>query len=226
MSLSPGRRNETPHHQSLKFKTLLSPLGFFYRAWISSLRISYTSKDGLTEINNLAEPLTIVLWHNRLFLAGEWHRRFRKSRKCYGLISGSRDGGWLETFYGWAGILAIRGSENRRGARAARELIRVIRDGYDVGITPDGSRGPKYQAKAGALLVAKASRSPVALLSFSFSWAIRLKSWDGFIIPFPFSKVYARTRILAYEELFKDQDLKQATKKVEQGLMEMTDDRV
>ena len=89
-----------------------------------------------------------------------------EKRKCYGLISGSRDGAWLETFYGWAGIRAIRGSQNRRGSQAARDLIRLVKDGNDVGITPDGSRGPKYEAKPGALLVAKASRSPVALAFF------------------------------------------------------------
>ena len=93
-----------------------------------------------------------------------------------------------------------------------------------LGITPDGSRGPKYEAKSGALLVARASRCPVALVSFSYSRAIRLKSWDEFVIPLPFSRVRLRTRILPNEELFKDRDLDQATKRVQECLMEMTDD--
>ncbi|MGA1101504.1 MAG: hypothetical protein ACO3VB_07020, partial [Opitutales bacterium] len=88
----------------------------------------------------------------------------------------------------------------------------------------DGSRGPKYQAKSGALLIAKASRSPVALLSFSYSNAIRLKSWDEFVIPLPFSRVEVQTRILPNAELFKDRDLEQATQRVEKLLSEMTDD--
>jgi len=76
------------------------------------------------------------------------------------------------------------------------------------------------------LLVAKASRSPVALLSFSYSRAIRLKSWDEFAIPLPFSRIHARTRILPNPELFKDRDLEQATQRVQQLLTEMTDDTV
>ena len=219
-----GKRPDSPHHQSFGLKTFLSPLGILYRLWTLSIRLSYKDEDGCAEIRNLSEPATIILWHNRLFLAGEWHQRFRKKRKCYGLISGSRDGAWLETFYGWAGIRAIRGSRNRRGSQATRELIRLVKDGNDAGITPDGSRGPKYQAKSGALLIARASRSPVVLLSFSYSWAIRLKSWDQFVIPLPFSKIRVRTALLSNEELFRERDLEEATKRVEHLLASMTHD--
>jgi lysophospholipid acyltransferase (LPLAT)-like uncharacterized protein len=224
MNSPSGKSQDSPHHQSFGLKTFLSPLGILYRLWTLSIRLSYKDEDGRAEIRNLSEPATIILWHNRLFLAGEWHQRFRKKRKCYGLISGSRDGAWLETFYGWAGIRAIRGSRNRRGSQATRELIRLVKDGNDAGITPDGSRGPKYQAKSGALLIARASRSPVVLLSFSYSWAIRLKSWDQFVIPLPFSKIQVRTVLLPHEELFRERDLEEATKRVEHLLARMTHD--
>ena len=226
MSLPLGKRHDSPHHQSFRLKTFLSPLGILYRLWTLSIRFTYRDEDGWAEMKQTTEPITLILWHNRLFLAGEWHQRFRKKRRCYGLISGSRDGAWLETFYGWAGIRAIRGSRNRRGSQATRELIRIVKNGHDAGVTPDGSRGPKYEAKSGALLVAKASRSPVALLSFSYSRAIRLKSWDEFAIPLPFSRIHARTRILPNPELFKDRDLDQATQRVQQLLTEMTDDTI
>ena len=224
MSL-PGRgADHAPFQQSFLIRLLLFPLGIVYRLWTASIRIKFPDKNGRSVLKSENGSAIFILWHNRLFLAGEWHRRFRKKHVCYGLISGSRDGAWLETFYGWAGIQAIRGSQNRRGTQAARDLIRVLKDGHDVGITPDGSRGPKYEAKPGALLVAKASGSPVALLSFSYSRAIRLKSWDQFVIPWPFSIVRAQTRILSQEELFAGRDLKQATLYMQQKLMEMTED--
>ena len=100
-----------------------------------------------------------------------------------------------------------------------------MKNGNDVGLTPDGSRGPKYQAKSGALLISKASRSPVLLLSFSYHGAIRLKSWDQFMIPLPFSKVDVKTRLLPYKELFKDRNLEQATEEVQRALNEMTNDQ-
>ena len=50
--------------------------------------------------------------------------------------------GWK--LYGWAGIRAVRGSRNKRGSQAIRDLAKVLADGNDVGVTPDGSRGPVY----------------------------------------------------------------------------------
>ena len=132
------RDKNDPHLQSFGFKIFLSPLGLLYRLWTRTIRFSYTDENGRKEMLGTDDACTIILWHNRLFLAGEWHLRFRKARTCYGLISGSRDGAWLETFYGWAGIRQF-GIRNRRVL--APELIRVAKNGNDVGLTPDGSRG-------------------------------------------------------------------------------------
>lgn len=219
-----GRGKGSPYHQPLGVRILLFPLGLLYKLWNRSIRLVYQSENGRKQLQELKEPMVLILWHNRLFLAGEWHRRFRPKHSCYGLISGSKDGAWLETFYGWAGILAVRGSRNRRGTEATRELIRKLKAGNDVGITPDGSRGPKYKAKSGALLVARASKSPVVLLTFSYSSAIRLKSWDSFVIPLPFSRIEVNTQILFPNDLFTNHDLDHATALVERTLGEMTND--
>lgn len=226
--MKPVAKGESPivSVKSPLIKFLFLPLGLLYRLWTFSIRISYKDENGLGDLRKLDESVIFILWHNRLFFAGEWHSRFRKRRRCYGLISASRDGAWLETFYGWAGIRAVRGSRNHRGSQATRDLVRLVKEGNDAGITPDGSRGPRYEAKSGALLVARATRSPVVLLSFSYSSAIRLKSWDRFAIPFPFSKVRATTKIISYDDLFESRDLEQATWKVQANLMEMTDDSI
>ena len=224
MSLPIRRVVDSPHIQSFGLKIILAPLGILYRFWTMTIRLSYSDREERNRICQTDEAVTIILWHNRLFLAGEWHKRFRKKRTCYGLISGSRDGAWLETFYGWAGIRAIRGSRNRRGSQATRELIRAVKNGNDAGVTPDGSRGPKYQAKTGAIFVARASKSPIVLLSFTYTWCIRLNSWDQFVIPLPFSKVEVKTRLLNYEELFADKNNDEVTRIVESSLLEITHD--
>ena len=213
-----------PYKQSRIKRFLLFPLGVLYRLWTRSIRIAYLNSDQDPLDESPREPSVIFLWHNRLFLAGEWHRRFRKPLTCYGLISGSKDGALLETFFGWAGIRAVRGSRNRRGTQAVRDSVRVMRNGHDVGITPDGSRGPRYEAKSGALLLAKLSKSPMLLVSFEFGWSVKLNSWDKFVIPLPFSKVILRTTTLSFDELFVGRDLEEATKLAESRLLQLTRD--
>ena len=214
---------KSPHRQNLARKILLSPLGICYRIWTGSIRFNWSAEER-ESINQQAGPVIIVLWHNRLFLAGEWTKRFRKGKTCFGLISASRDGSWLEMFYGWAGIRSVRGSRNNRGAQSMKELIRKVKEGNDVGITPDGSRGPCYEAKSGTLLVAKVSKAPIVLLSFSFSRCIRLKSWDRFILPLPFSKVKVYTKIIEKENLWPQFSIDEATQIINKELTELTFD--
>ena len=213
-----------PYSQSLAIRIVLLPLGLIYRVWTFSVRFCYKDPDGLSQIEGLREALVIMLWHNRLFLAGEWHRRFRKKKNCYGLISGSRDGSWLETFYGWAGIRAIRGSQNRRSYQAMRALIKAVREGSDVGITPDGSRGPKYQAKEGVVALARITKAPILLLSFEYSHCLRLKSWDNFVVPYPFSKVIVQTRLLENDLITGHTEQESAVSFAQKALMEITAD--
>ena len=94
----------------------------------------------------------------------------------------------------------------------------------DVGITPDGSRGPKYQAKPGAMAVAKITKAPVLLLSFEYTHALRLKSWDGFVIPFPFSSVKVTTKLIGSDFLSKDRTSEEAAQFVEDKLNRITKD--
>jgi lysophospholipid acyltransferase (LPLAT)-like uncharacterized protein len=213
-----------PFRQSFLIRLLLSPLGAIYRLWTISIRLDYKEQNGRSELNKQSQALVIFLWHNRLFLAGEWHHRFRKQKQCFGLISASRDGAWLETFYGWAGIRPIRGSQNRRGSQAVRELVKVVKSGNDVGITPDGSRGPKYDAKTGAIALARITKKPILLLSFEYSKCFRFNSWDKFVVPYPFSKVIVRTRVLSRDKLFDAGTDLDATTLARESLMELTID--
>ena len=100
----------------------------------------------MLELSKLPEPMTFVLWHNRLFFAGV-ASSFSQTKKVLWVDKWKQGWGLVGTFYNW-GILAIRGSNNVPGFQAARELIQVVRDGHDIGVTPDGSR-PKYRAKSG-----------------------------------------------------------------------------
>mgnify|MGYP000208509797 CR=1 FL=1 len=102
------------------------------------------------------------------------------------------DASWLAGFLRGLGIRPVRGSRHRRGAEALRELIAAQRDGFDVAITPDGSRGPLYEMKPGALGLALKTGAPLVLLSFNFDRAWRLKTWDGFYLPLPFTGIEVR----------------------------------
>ena len=61
-----------------------------------------------------------------------------------------------------------------------------------MAITPDGPRGPRYRLGPGVILLAQTTGAPILPSHASFSRCLRMKTWDGFIIPFPFSTISVR----------------------------------
>ena len=174
-------------------------LGLLAQVWGRSLRFELTEEDRRNITKN-DEPLSIVLWHNRLFLAAEIVRRYRR-RPAYALVSASQDGAWLAAFFAAVGLRSVRGSSSHFGREAASALIEKLRGGADIGITPDGPRGPMYEFKGGAYIVTRRAGTPALLLGARFAAARRLRSWDGFYLPRPFSRVQLSCRQVSAAEL-------------------------
>jgi lysophospholipid acyltransferase (LPLAT)-like uncharacterized protein len=131
------------------------------------------------------------IWHNRLALSVRLYYMFSRQRHTApgiaGLVSASKDGALLSRIFEDFGVQPVRGSSSRRGAQALRELATWAKRGYDISITPDGPRGPRYVAANGAIALAQITGLPLVPASYHLNWKIQLKSWDGFQIPLPFS---------------------------------------
>jgi lysophospholipid acyltransferase (LPLAT)-like uncharacterized protein len=137
-------------------------------------------------------PVIICFWHNRILgITLTFIRRYpgiaRKGVTV--LTSASRDGEVLAQLVAQFGMGAVRGSSSRRGSRALREVVVQVESGRDIAITPDGPRGPRYSLGSGAISLAQLTAMPIVPMHAKFSRCFRLKSWDGFIIPLPFSKI-------------------------------------
>jgi lysophospholipid acyltransferase (LPLAT)-like uncharacterized protein len=135
-------------------------------------------------------PVVILVWHNRILAMPVVFRRYYPKRKgLLVLTSASRDGAYLSEFVRCFGMGAVRGSSSRRGAAALLDLVRSVEAGFDLCITPDGPRGPRYYLGPGALLLSQKCQVPLMPLLVEYSAFWRFKSWDGFAVPKPFSKV-------------------------------------
>ncbi|MGI8890032.1 MAG: lysophospholipid acyltransferase family protein [Chthoniobacterales bacterium] len=130
-----------------------------------------------------------ALWHNRLLLLPFVIKRYLPKRRGAALISTSRDGAILADLVERFGFEVVRGSSSKKGASAMRKLAEIIAGGQDVVITPDGPRGPAYELGQGIVFLAQQSGAQVVPINLEYSSCWRVKSWDRFILPKPFSKV-------------------------------------
>jgi len=162
----------------------------FYLLQVWARTIRYEIDDRANVVGKQLEGNYIAaLWHNRLLLISFVLKKFFPERPGAGLISASRDGDLIADATKRFGFDVVRGSSSRMGAAALLELSNVLSSGRDVLITPDGPRGPAYQLGPGIIFLAQKTGAPIVPVNMEYSSCWRVKSWDRFIIPRPFSKV-------------------------------------
>jgi lysophospholipid acyltransferase (LPLAT)-like uncharacterized protein len=121
------------------------------------------------------------------------------------------------------GIATVRGSSSKLGREAVTTLIQCLKSGNDIGITPDGPRGPCYDFKAGSLIVTRRTQSPLILVGAQFESKWQLHSWDKFIIPKPFSEIHLDCELISPASLQTNRD--EATHVLRERLLKINVDQ-
>ncbi len=137
-------------------------------------------------LESIDTPIIYAFWHESiLFLPFAY-----SGNNLSILISTHRDGKLASNVIKYFNMKTIGGSVNRNPKKAFLEMLKSIKnDKSNIGITPDGPRGPRRKAKKGVLELAYFSGCPIMPIAFNPSNAWRLNSWDNFAIPKPFSTV-------------------------------------
>ena len=144
------------------------------------------------KVTGLTTPAIYAVWHNRLALCLIVYQKIKQRQgqpqRLAAMVSASKDGGIVARILEHFGVEPVRGSSSRRGPQALLEMKTWAGRGYDLALTPDGPRGPCYVVQSGAVSLASVTGLPLIPVSYYLSWKVRLKSWDRFQIPLPFSR--------------------------------------
>ncbi|WNK00007.1 lysophospholipid acyltransferase family protein [Thalassospiraceae bacterium LMO-JJ14] len=130
------------------------------------------------------QPAILCFWHGRLLMAPY---TWRKPHPFKMLISAHRDGELIANTVAHFGIDWVKGSSSKGGAGALRAMVKALRAGEWVGITPDGPRGPRMRVSDGIINLAKLSGVPILPVTYGIKRGINLGSWDRFLAALPFS---------------------------------------
>jgi len=128
-------------------------------------------------------------WHNRVLCLPECFLRVTTRTRLTCLTSPSKDGTITEAMMAAYGVQSIRGSSSRRGKQAMIEMVKAVRSGASIAISPDGPRGPVYSMNPGVIRLAAKTQTPLIPVKLKCSRYWELKTWDKFRIPMPFSRL-------------------------------------
>jgi lysophospholipid acyltransferase (LPLAT)-like uncharacterized protein len=164
---------------------------------LSTMRLTVENRAAAERVWDAGGGVIVCFWHAKIALSpAAWD--FERGQEPRALISQSADGEVIARAIGKLGIPAIRGSSTKKthrgrmkekgGAEAFRELLRWVKAGNCIAITPDGPRGPARQMAEGAILIARLTRAPVLMMGLAARPAIVMDTWDRGLIPLPFAR--------------------------------------
>jgi lysophospholipid acyltransferase (LPLAT)-like uncharacterized protein len=152
-----------------------------------TLRVTVSFEDGApTSLD--ARPVVFAFWHNCIFPATYVWRNLQVRV----MSSDSFDGEWTGRIIRKFGFVKVRGSTSRGAVRALLSMRRELEQGWTVAFTIDGPRGPRFVAKPGPVLLARATGAPMAVFHIAVEKAWILNTWDQSMIPKPFSRALMR----------------------------------
>jgi len=168
-------------------------------------------------------------WHNRLVLSMvayySYVKKDKPTRGIAAMVSASRDGGFLTAILECFKVQPVRGSSSRRGPQALLELTTWAERGYDLALTPDGPRGPRYEVQDGVMSLAQITGLPIIPFSYHLDWKLQVRSWDRFQIPLPFSRCHmVLGNAIEVPRNATDEEREQLRRQVEQTLREISGD--
>jgi len=164
--------------------------GWTMKLLAATLRLEVRDLCGIGTPEAAVPPVIYILWHNRFFtVPAAWNKICRAHRRSVTLTSASHDGDMVARAMAVFGLGAVRGSSSRRAVAALVGLRQALREGFDVCLTPDGPRGPRYRIQPGVIKLAESSGAAIIPVHVRFASAWRLNTWDRFVIPKPFSRV-------------------------------------
>ena len=165
-------------------RALCAIIALYIRFVYATSRWTIEGGEAARRLHRERRPFILAFWHGRLLMMPmAWPREV----PIHMLISGHRDGRIIADAVGHFGIASIAGSSSRGGLSALRAMIKTLRDGTCVGITPDGPRGPAEQASQGIVAAARLAQVPIIPLAYATRRRRLMASWDRFHLAFPFT---------------------------------------
>lgn len=178
-------------------RALAAVLAAYLRLVYRTMRWTRESQERAEGVWREGGGAILCFWHARIPLAPQsWPNRPGERQEIHALISQSADGEFIARSVERLGIPSIRGSskkkndrsKNKGGEQAFRDMLRWVKAGNAVAITPDGPRGPAEMMDKGAPVLAQITGAPVLMVGLASKPCLRLGTWDRTVIPLPFSR--------------------------------------
>jgi lysophospholipid acyltransferase (LPLAT)-like uncharacterized protein len=192
-SVSNGRKRKRFQHRPAVQQILASLIASYIRLVDRTGRWRVTAPSATAALVRNGGPFIGASWHGRfMMIYPAWRRLLvelgqEQMRHAHVMTSAHGDGQLIQFASKRFGMKPLWGSSRRGGVSALIRARRVLREGDIVVMTPDGPRGPRMRAHAGVAYLAADNDVPVIPITFAARRQKTLRSWDRFMLVWPFA---------------------------------------
>lgn len=150
-----------------KITITIAPLiaSLLIRFLARTMRITYINYEKVWDDWQRGKNIILAFWHGRLLMMPVMY----KGNGVAVMVSQHRDGELIARTVMRFGIDSVRGSSTRGWLGGVKGLLNEIKKGKDIAITPDGPKGPRFQAQMGIIGLAKITGLPIIPMTFGAS---------------------------------------------------------
>jgi len=213
----------------IKFLTHLSVVRFLAAFLIAlyikilyfTLRLKVENKKEIDSVLQSGHPVIVLAWHGRSILVSQFWTKYYKKKPAYALFSTHRDGLLMSRIFGNLGIRSILGSSNRSSMHAVKDMLKALKKGYTISLTPDGPIGPRMRLTTdSSLYFAKKTGAAIVPIYVSVRGSKILPTWDRYMFPRLFrSGVFRVGKSLFVPSNISNDDMHQLKEKLEKRMI-------
>lgn len=155
------------------------------KGWFATCKLREHGKEHREKTFDSNKQVIATFWHYSLLVVFQLAQKY----SAVVMVSSSKDGEFVARFAELCGFTTVRGSRNKQGMQALKEILKHCKAGQNAALVADGSQGPPRIAQAGAILMASRTGIPILPVAWSASSYVSIRSWDKTSFPKPFSTV-------------------------------------
>jgi len=162
---------------------------YIIRIYSKTFRLTVENEDNFRTLRQDGIPVLLCTWHQQFFSAIRHFKTYAGLNPAL-MISQSKDGDLISGVARRTGWHTPRGSSSNGGKHALDQMIHHLKTyGFGAHIL-DGPTGPMGKVKPGVIKMAREADLTVVPLSTRADRAWYFNSWDRFMLPKPFSRVW------------------------------------
>ncbi|WP_207263556.1 lysophospholipid acyltransferase family protein [Desulfovibrio sp. Huiquan2017] len=196
-------------------------IAWLFKLWGWTIRFEPVGNLDFIASNKSGEAKVIALWHGEIFPVTAFGHTATSHLVTF--VSQSKDGEVIARVLERLGHTTVRGSSTRGGVKALLQAKRIMEQENRMAVfTVDGPTGPRYKAKDGIIFLAqRAGAKILPLRAYPVRRKIFTKSWDHFVLPFPFTRcpVYIGEPMTVTSEKLTREVLERETARLESRML-------